>query len=419
MLTRPAVASALAAAAFLLMHLPTTAQTPTFELPKPTGPHAVGTTAWRITDPFRRETFADGAREVEVVAWYPAAAASRTPAPYLREGQAEARTWATLLKAPDTTFDGLAAVVTHATLDAPPVKAPAMLPVLLFSHGYTSLTSAYTALMEDLASHGYVALGIVHPYEVAVATLGDGRSVTMLDEAGTLRQGIRDVFAEWGPEDATMAKVTAAAGVEEQRTLLRGYLSKIPQTDLALRRWVDDTTLVLNSLARPVEPSSNGAGLLAGRYDLARVGAFGHSMGGVTAAQFCAEERRCRAALNLDGIPQYGTLIDKPLDRPFLMVYSARPGRAGASDAIYARAASPYYRVDIRETLHLDFCDLNFWGGPMRERGAFGALAPARAAELTRLIVREFFDQTLLKKTSRLLSNVANVPEVTVRRMDR
>src|SRR6185295_15007204 len=186
----------------------------------------------------------------------------------------------------------------------------------------------------------------------------------------------------------------------EQRALLAGYISTIPKTNLALRRWVDDTALVVSALARPSKRSSTGAGLLAGRFDLTRLGALGHSMGGVTAAQFCSEDRRCRAALNLDGIPQYGPLIDKSLGRPFLMVYSARAGRLGASDAIYARAASPYYRVDVKDTLHLDFCDLNFWGGPMRERGAFGAINPARAAELTRLIVREFFDQELLERPS-------------------
>src|SRR6185503_4939299 len=136
-----------------------------------------------------------------------------------------------------------------------------------FSHGYTSLSSAYTALMEDLASHGYIVLSIVHPYEVAVATPADGRAVTMLDDSGALRQGIRDVFGEWGPEDATMAKVTAASGVEDQRALLREYVSHIPKTDAALRRWVDDTAFVLTSIARA---DTAGAGRLAGRFDLSR-----------------------------------------------------------------------------------------------------------------------------------------------------
>src|SRR6185295_8397644 len=98
MLTRRAAACLLAAAALLIIELPMTSQTPTFELPKPTGPYPVGTTAWRLTDAARREPFTGGtAREVEVLAWYPAAAAIGTSAPYLREGPAEARTWANLL----------------------------------------------------------------------------------------------------------------------------------------------------------------------------------------------------------------------------------------------------------------------------------------------------------------------------------
>ena len=119
-------------------------------------------------------------------------------------------------------------------------------------------------------------------------------------------------------------------------------------------------------------------------------------MGGVTAGQFCSEDRRCRAGLNLDGIPQYGTMIDHSLGRPFLMVYSARPGRTGASDAIYRRGASPYIRVDVRDTLHLDFSDMVLWGGPLRERPILGKLAPERIVEITRAIVRGFFDQELL-----------------------
>lgn len=85
------------------------------------------------------------------------------------------------------------------------------------------------------------------------------------------------------------------------------------------------------------------------------------------------------AGLNFDGIPQYGAMIDAQMGRPFLMVYSARPGRLGASDPIYRRAARPYFRVDVAGTRHLDFCDMAFWGGPLRERAILGAMDPVRA----------------------------------------
>ena len=142
---------------------------------------------------------------------------------------------------------------------------------------------------------------------------------------------------------------------------------------------------------------------------------FGHSMGGVTAGQFCVEDRRCRAGLNLDGSPHSGTMIDTSMPRPFLMVYSARPGRSGASDAIYRRAAHPYCRVDVAETRHIDFSDMVFWGGPLRQRAVLGTIAPARAAEITSVIVRQYFDQELLGQRSTLLAGAPLFPELTVR----
>jgi len=388
----------------------------TFELQPPTGRYAVGTTAWRLTDRSRRETFTASAefRQVEVLAWYPAAAPHRGGlAPYLREGLSEVRSFAKLFGSPETVFDGLEGVQTHAELDAAPAATARKFPVLVFSHGYTGIPSAYTALLEDLASHGYAVLSVVHPYEATAATLADGRVVSLLDKSGKPLPGIQEVFGEWGPEDETMAAVTRAADEGEQVRLLRGYLGGLRRTDEALRRWVDDTKLVLDRLSGV--PPKSAAGQLAARLDISRLGVFGHSMGGVTAGQFCVEDRRCRAGLNLDGSPQSGTMIDKSMPRPFLMVYSARPGRSGASDAIYRRAAHPYYRVDVRDTRHLDFSDMAFWGGPLRERPVLGTIAPARASEITGVIVRQYFDQELLGQRSTLLTGTPLFPEVTVR----
>ena len=388
---------------------------PAFELPSPTGRYPVGTTSWRLTDRSRLETFsASGAfRQVEVLAWYPAAAARRRgPAPYLREGLVEVRGFAKLFGV-ETSFDGVESVRTHAELGADPAAAPRKLPVLLFSHGYTGMPSSYTALLEDLASHGYAVLSVVHPYEASAATLSDGHLVSMHDKDGKVLQGIQDVLAEWGPEDETMAAVTRATDDAEQVRLLRGYIGGLHHTSVALRRWVDDTKLVLDRLSSL--PSRSPAGQLAARLDPSRLGVFGHSMGGVTAGQFCLEDPRCRAGLNLDGSPQSGTMIDRAMPRPFLMVYSARPGRSGASDAIYRRAAHPYYRIDVRDTGHLEFSDMPFWGGPLRERPVLGAMAPARASEITRTIVRQYFDQELSGQRSPLLSGASLFPELTVR----
>jgi predicted dienelactone hydrolase len=385
-----------------------------FELPAPTGPAPVGTTRWLVTDASRRETFGsvDAPRQVPVVAWYPAASPLSSPrAPYLREGLVEIRSFASLFGQPSTAFDKLANVRTHATLDAPPATSPATLPVLIFSHGYTGVASAHAALLEDLASHGFVVLSVNHSYESTGAVLEGGREASVLDGTGKMRQEIRDLLGEWNAEDMTMADVTRATDREEQRRLLRAYLGTLKRTNVALDRWVADTRLVMDQL--PGLDRSTPPGRLAARLDAGRAGAFGHSMGGVAAAQFCADDRRCRAALNLDGIPQYGPMIDRPFGKPFMMVYSARPGRVGASDAIYTQAASPYYRADVSDTRHLDFTDMVFWA-PLRQRQALGTLDPTRATAITRQLVREYFDQELRGRPSPLLERSDSLPGVEI-----
>ena len=399
------------AAALLVCGSFVNAQTPLFELPPPTGKSPIGTTRWVVQDASRDETFAPGRkREVEVIAWYPsagAAGAAGVAAPYLYNGMEEALSFARLAKLGDA-YNGLQFVKTHAVLDAAPAAAPARFPVIVFSHGYTGLPSSHTALMEDLASHGWAVLHVVHPYEATAAKLGDGTVVLFTDEKNAMRPQIVAVMDEWGPEGGTMENVVNAPDDLEKETLLRGYLATLKNTSAVVTRWVADVHVVLDRL-----PRSGAGSALAARLDLSRLGAAGHSMGGVMAGQFCVEDRRCKAALNLDGIPQYGAMIDSPFPAPFLMVYSGRPGRAGASDIIYRRAASKYYRVDVKDTLHLDFSDMNYWGGPIARR-AFGGIGAARAAEVTRRIVREFFGQEILKQPSPLLSGKEPIENVTV-----
>jgi predicted dienelactone hydrolase len=389
------------------------AQAPTFQLPAPTGNFAIGTTRWVVTDQSRDEMFAPGTkRDIEIIAWYPAGASGASgalgAAPYIRDGMEEVLSFARLAKLGDA-FNGLASVKTHATIDAEPARSPARFPVIVFQHGYTGLPSSHTALMEDLASHGWAVLNLIHPYEATGARLADGTVVTFTDKKNALRAGIMDVFNEWGPEGGTMEKIVAAAGDADKEKLMRGYLSALKNTDQVVKRWTLDAKYALDHL-----PKTGAPGRIAATLDLSRLGVAGHSMGGVAGAQFCVEDRRCKAALNLDGIPQYGTMIDTKMPAPFLMVYSGRAGRAGASDIIYRRSASKYYRVDVKDTMHLDFTDMNFWDGPLRQRGAFGKIDPARAADITRMVVREFFGQEILKQPSAFLSGKQPMTDVTV-----
>jgi len=385
------------------------------QLPAPTGPRPVGTSIFLVTDP-ARGMGPDGAerpRILTVHAWYPAAERGGELAPYLREPDAA--------RAFREANPGLAdrllveGVTTHAVLDAPVARVQGGLPVLVFSHGYLSVPGDYTALMEDLASHGYAVISIVHPYEATATAFGDGRVATMLGEQGlnTLAAG---VLAEWDEEDSVSSAVTSAptrAGAEQ---ILREYLGRIPNSTASIARWVEDTRVVVDRLQALAAAGSGDR--FAGRLALARLGALGHSMGGITSAAFCARDPRCRAAINLDGSPQYGDLIDHPDSRPFLMVYAARPGRLGVSDAIYAKGDSAW-RADLAGALHLNFGDFQYRTGTARLGNALGTITAERSTTVVHRVVLDWFGHWLLGRRSPLLTGESPFPELRMSRIAR
>ncbi len=57
-----------------------------------------------------------------------------------------------------------------------------------------------------------------------------------------------------------------------------------------------------------------------GRMDTSRIGMFGHSYGGATAAQVLVEDSRVKAAINMDGT-LYGENVPKSrVGKPFLIM---------------------------------------------------------------------------------------------------
>lgn len=149
-----------------------------------------------------------------------------------------------------------------------------------------------------------------------------------------------------------------------------------------------------------------------GRLDLARVGAFGHSMGGAAALQFCRQERRCNAVVNIDGA-LWGDVATAGLKSPALFIFSDRPmlDRGNATNAAnplmraidHVRAGLPNQPslIVIRGTRHYNFADsallndLTF----ARDMDMLGLIAPERGIELSRALLRGFFDR-YLKRTA-------------------
>jgi dienelactone hydrolase len=258
----------------------------TRELPRLTGPHRVGrrTIEWvdgRRTDPYGRQ---HEPREVPAVVWYPAApSASAAAAAYLPKAwKLHAALW------------GVAAnrVATHSVEDAPVAAGAERFPVLLFSPaGWPPYF--YAAMLEEIASHGYVVVALAHSHEMipmTITTRGRRRWFRNAAIAGAL----------------TVSKRPHADDVRD-----RGAVVDVKAADL---RFALDQLAALD----------NGSGPLAGRIDLSRVGVFGHSFGGAAAVVACRADPRFVACANLDGgmwrQPEQCTV-----ERPCLLLFAEHP----------------------------------------------------------------------------------------------
>src|SRR5919201_867191 len=248
-------------------------------LPRPSGPHLVGSVVFRWTDAQRPETFATGAeerRQVVAQAWYP----TEMPGPPVPYFEAQSRLPAYVDPYPAWFYDDFDQVDTHASA-SPPVSAErSTWPVLVFLPGWGSPREAYSGLCADLASRGYVVVALSHPYESAVSVLADGRVVGTAAGASVL-----------GANMADMTPIRAA-----------------------------DSRFVLDQLGRlaQVDPGSP----LVGHLDVQHTGIVGHSMGGAAAAQAVAEDPRFLVGVNLDGTLPAVLAGGWHLGAPFLWLQS-------------------------------------------------------------------------------------------------
>ena len=146
-------------------------------LPQLTGPFAVGRMTYAWKDPAHTDPLATapGARrELLAWIWYPAIQSSQVAEDYLPAP------WRTALESHSgallTQFltRDLSRVRAHSTRDAELSPQQPSYPVVLMRAGLAKQTTDYTALAEDLASHGYVVVGFDAPYRTIIVVLPDG-----------------------------------------------------------------------------------------------------------------------------------------------------------------------------------------------------------------------------------------------------
>src|SRR5579872_541590 len=157
--------------------------------PAPTGAYAVGRTQFHWTDTSRVDpTTPSHHREIAVWVWYPAAPRPGAVQADWLPGKWQGFLSSQLIKSKPDVGDGAEAIHTHAYSDAAFAADGKTLPILVFSPGMSMVPLAYSNLIEDVVSHGYVVAGIV-PTSYLYTVLSTGRVVPGSNPLGQMPPG--------------------------------------------------------------------------------------------------------------------------------------------------------------------------------------------------------------------------------------
>jgi dienelactone hydrolase len=347
---------------------------PMFRFPRPTGPFAVGTRVMHLVDASRVEDLnpAGGRkRELMIQVWYPAVPSRDPRAPYRRRQET------TLLSSYQSVL------WTDSRWNAPVTAEGGPFPVLLYSPGWTGRRTSDTFLVEDLASHGYIVVGIDHPYNSGPIAFPDGRVLPPL----------KSDSMNFYTKSAEQIRATG---------------------DAELGRQTADTRFVLDQMqAMAADPNSP----FYLRLNAENAGALGFSFGGAVAAQASALDPRIRCALDMDG-SLFGEVQREGLPKPFMFLqedvthYDANDlSRLSPADRVDKalddgdnEMFEKYggYRIVLHGSSHIGFTDAALYS-PLRCVSGAGSIPPRREFQIIREYALAFFDKTLKGEQPALL----------------
>ncbi|MDV3223422.1 hypothetical protein [Intrasporangium sp.] len=429
-----AVAGVATGACAVLLGVGKSVVLPQFRFPAPSGPYAIGTVTQHWVDPARAEILGPAAgqhhREVVAQFWYPAEPSAAQPTSYLAEPDAVVPALAGLFGMPQVTLRHLGGITTNAVQGATVAAGGHRFPVVLLLSGLGGFRQATTFLAEELASHGYVVVGLDQPYTAAAVAFPDGR-VARLSSIEQVRPLVRQSYlpAATPPElDGVPLDHGVVPFLSADVSFALDQLERLNRAPSPSHPTPSPSHPTRSASPRP-RPD---AVPVAGRLDLDRVGVAGVSLGGLVVGEAVREEPRIKAALMLDApvpVRTSRSSLDVPcmwLTRPPEAMRLERERAGGWSEdeiqahhstmrATFERLNAPGYFVQIPDISHLDFTDAPLWSPALGWLGMTGPKDGSYAHAVINDYALSFFQKYLDGADIPLLDGPPNDhPEVTL-----
>ncbi|KAI1073798.1 Alpha/Beta hydrolase protein [Whalleya microplaca] len=249
--------------------------------------------------------------------------------------------------------------------EAPGLGNRSPYPTLIFGPGAGGPpTECYAILSAELASHGYIVIGLDHPYEQPFVRYPNGTGIV----------GLPIIYDYPIP------------------LILSIYELRLKETAILL----DYLPTLESKLGIPTNTT--------------RIGAFGHSLGGAAAAGSMLDDSRVSSAINIDGTfwgtPAENTTAADVKGPVFLFGEQGHGPGGDVSWQTFPLWQTGYWRqILVNGSLHLDFSDQTFWKTVAKLNStSVGTIDGDRQVQIMRTFVKAFFDFSLIGDSEPVLN---------------
>lgn len=342
---------------------------PVYKMPLASGHYPIGTESYDLVDPSRNAIYSDNLnndRKIKIQIWYPADSVEGfNKVPWFEDGLVVAQALARDMNLPSFMLNHTALVMSNSYGKAPISDDLETYPVVIISHGWSGFRNLHTDLAEELASQGYIVVGIDHTYGSQVTVFND-KEVAYLNYEALPKRKITPNFLEYA------------------NTLVTTYAQDIKFT-------IDE----LEKINLSEEMSR-----FSGKLDLSNIGLLGHSTGGGADVALAIEDDRIKSLIGMDAWvePIEASEIEKGLNMPALFIRSGQWETGYNNENLLSlinRSSVRSELYQINDTTHYDFSMVYMYSPLTKYIKLTGKYKGEYVSLILKEIISDFFNVNL------------------------